>query len=143
MRLRVRLRLATRARRNADSDTHTEQPLMNRQRKLPRTIRLIGVPLDLGASRRGVDMGPSALRIAGLQSMLLGLGCTVHDMGNVSVPQRETLGHEGKWSDELEAMERNLRGARRDRAGVHRSARSDALARRTKSPNHVTGDGHL
>ena len=77
---------------------------MNKKEKLPRTIRLIGVPLDLGASRRGVDMGPSALRIAGLNAMLLELGCTVHDMGNVSVPQRETLGHEGKWSGELEAI---------------------------------------
>ena len=71
---------------------------------MPRTIRLIGVPLDLGASRRGVDMGPSALRIAGLTATLMGLGCTVHDIGNVPVPQRETLGHEGKWSDELEAI---------------------------------------
>ncbi len=67
------------------------ETLMYRRALVPRIIRLIGVPLDLGASRRGVDMGPSAVRIAGLTNMLLELGCTVHDMGNVPVPQRETL----------------------------------------------------
>lgn len=62
---------------------------------LPRHVRLIGVPLDLGAARRGVDMGPSALRIAGLASALERLGHTVVDEGNISVPQRETLGGDG------------------------------------------------
>lgn len=52
-------------------------------------IHLIGVPLDLGANRRGVDMGPSALRYAGLQSALVNLGHTVHDMGNLIVPGPE------------------------------------------------------
>ena len=37
-------------------------------------LRLIGVPLDLGAGRRGVDMGPSALRIAGITEGLSALG---------------------------------------------------------------------
>ena len=69
----------------------TSETLNERRANVPRVIRLIGVPLDLGASRRGVDMGPSALRIAGIGSMLLELGCTVHDVGNVPVPQRETL----------------------------------------------------
>ncbi len=55
-------------------------------------VRLIGVPLDLGAGRRGVDMGPSSLRIAGIASALQGLGCRVEDAGNIDVPQRETLG---------------------------------------------------
>lgn len=54
-------------------------------------IRIIGVPLDLGASRRGVDMGPSALRIAQLQSRLEELGHTVEDIGNLAVPERESL----------------------------------------------------
>ena len=49
-------------------------------------------------------MGPSALRIAGLTATLVKLGCAVHDMGNVAVPQRETLGREGRWSDELAAI---------------------------------------
>jgi arginase len=52
-------------------------------------IRIIGVPMDLGQSRRGVDMGPSALRVAGLQSRLKGLGHTVEDIGNIVVKQPE------------------------------------------------------
>lgn len=80
------------------------ETLMYRRAMVPRTIRLIGVPLDLGASRRGVDMGPSAVRIAGLTPMLLGLGCTVHDMGNVAVPQRETLPEDTGPAHELKAI---------------------------------------
>jgi arginase len=52
-------------------------------------IRILGVPMDLGASRRGVDMGPSALRVAGLQSRLKQLGCQVEDFGNIQVKQPE------------------------------------------------------
>ena len=51
----------------------------------PRTIRVIGVPLDLGQSRRGVDMGPSAVRVAGLEARLEELGHVVEDAGNISV----------------------------------------------------------
>ena len=40
----------------------------------PRQIRILGVPLDLGQSRRGVDMGPSAVRVAGLEARLESLG---------------------------------------------------------------------
>ena len=46
-------------------------------------IAIIGVPLDLGAGRRGVDMGPSAIRYAGLEERLTGLGFSVDDSGNV------------------------------------------------------------
>jgi arginase len=56
---------------------------------MPEKIRIIGVPMDLGASRRGVDMGPSALRVAGLQARLRQLGRQVEDSGNVPVPQPE------------------------------------------------------
>src|ERR1700691_1438699 len=56
---------------------------------MPDKKRIIGVPMDLGASRRGVDMGPSALRVAGLQARLRQLGRHVEDIGNVSVPQPE------------------------------------------------------
>ncbi len=48
-------------------------------------IRVIGIPLDLGQSRRGVDMGPSAVRVAGLQARLEALGHMVEDGGNVAV----------------------------------------------------------
>jgi arginase len=52
---------------------------------VPRKIRVIGVPLDLGQSRRGVDMGPSAVRVAGLEARLEELGHIVEDGGNVAV----------------------------------------------------------
>lgn len=53
-------------------------------------IAIIGAPLDLGAGRRGVDMGPSALRLAGLNAKLSTLGYTVDDCGNVPVAQPES-----------------------------------------------------
>jgi len=55
-----------------------------------RRIRVIGVPLDMGASRRGVDMGPSAMRVAGLEARLEALGHQVTDSGNVRVEIAET-----------------------------------------------------
>jgi arginase len=51
----------------------------------PKRIRVIGVPLDLGQSRRGVDMGPSAVRVAGLEARLEKLGHVVEDAGNITV----------------------------------------------------------
>lgn len=59
-----------------------------------RRIRILGVPLDMGASRRGVDMGPSAMRVAGLQARLEALGHQVSDGGNVrvAVPETRTSG---------------------------------------------------
>lgn len=56
-----------------------------------RVVRLIGVPIDYGQSRRGVDMGPSAIRYAGLQARLRGLGLEVHDCGNILVPTVEEV----------------------------------------------------
>ncbi len=56
----------------------------------PRKLHIIGVPLDLGQSRRGVDMGPSAVRVAGLEARLERLGHQVTDAGNVSVAIAET-----------------------------------------------------
>jgi arginase len=54
-------------------------------------IDLIGVPLDFGAGRRGVDMGPSAIRYAGLRGGLEALGHQVDDTGNLEVPVNETV----------------------------------------------------
>ena len=48
-------------------------------------VSIIGFPMDLGADRRGVDMGPSALRIAGLQSKLESLGYKVIDKGDIKI----------------------------------------------------------
>src|SRR5918996_5886188 len=54
-------------------------------------VAIIGAPMDLGAGRRGVDMGPSALRLAGLDERIRSLGYKVEDSGNVQVDQPENL----------------------------------------------------
>jgi arginase len=58
---------------------------------MPQKVRIIGVPMDLGQSRRGVDMGPSALRVAGLQARIKQLGLQVEDVGNIEVKQPEEM----------------------------------------------------
>ena len=58
---------------------------------LNKTIRIIGVPIDLGQNQRGVDMGPSAIRYAGLSARLKSLGYQLHDEGNLYVPVRDSL----------------------------------------------------
>lgn len=55
------------------------------------SIAILGAPMDLGAGRRGVDMGPSALRVANLNSRLTSLGYIVEDLGNVRVDQPESI----------------------------------------------------
>ena len=52
-------------------------------------VRLIGVPMDLGAGRRGVDMGPSAIRIAGIAEKLVALGHGVYDEGDIPIKAPE------------------------------------------------------
>jgi arginase len=70
-------------------------------------VHLIGVPLDLGGGRRGVDMGPSAFRIAGLGEQIGRLGREVVDRGNVPAPLRES-GSPGdahkKYIDDIAAV---------------------------------------
>jgi len=61
-----------------------------------KAVHIIGVPLDLGGNRRGVDMGPSALRIAGLAERIGQLGYTVVDRGDLPSPIPETR----EWRDE-------------------------------------------
>jgi arginase len=73
-------------------------------------IRIIGVPMDLGASRRGVDMGPSALRVAGLQSRLKQLGRQVEDIGNVTVKQPEEQHYGVKNAKYLEEISDACKG---------------------------------
>ena len=57
-------------------------------------IRILGIPLDLGQERRGVDMGPSAVRAAGLNQALKNLGHRVEDAGNIHVrlPEEQHYG---------------------------------------------------
>ena len=57
---------------------------------LGKTIRIIGVPMDLGASRRGTDMGPSALRIAGLGAAIRDMGLKLAREEDILVPAMET-----------------------------------------------------
>lgn len=58
-------------------------------------VSVVGVPLDLGAGRRGVDMGPSAMRNAGLVARIRSLGREVVDEGNLSAPVVESLAGPG------------------------------------------------
>jgi arginase len=77
-------------------------------------IDIIGVPIDLGADRRGVDMGPSAIRYAHLQNKLEELGCTVQDEGNVEVAIAEMCkitDAKMKYVDCIVPMSRRIAGA--------------------------------
>ncbi len=66
------------------------QPQHGAQWRPTRSIRVLGVPGHPGASRRGVDMGPSAVRVAGLEARLEALGHQVTDSGNIRVEIAET-----------------------------------------------------
>ena len=70
-------------------------------------VKIIGVPLDLGQERRGVDMGPSALRVAGLNDLIREMGFEVEDAGNLHVPIREMRhvgSHKAKYLTEIAAV---------------------------------------
>src|SRR5574340_1190879 len=73
-------------------------------------IRILGVPMDLGASRRGVDMGPSALRVAGLQTRLKQLGHQVEDIGNIPVKQAEEQHYGDKRAKYLKEIAETCKG---------------------------------
>jgi len=77
-------------------------------------IDVIGVPIDLGADRRGVDMGPSAIRYAHLHQKLEELGYTLNDRGNIEVPIQETCSITDsrlKYMDCIIPMARRVSGA--------------------------------
>ncbi len=77
-------------------------------------IDIIGVPIDLGADRRGVDMGPSAIRYSNLRQRLEMLGHSVEDMGNLEVPIQETCSITDpklKYIDCIAPMNRRVAGA--------------------------------
>src|SRR5512140_124629 len=77
-------------------------------------IDIIGVPIDLGADRRGVDMGPSAIRYAHLRQKLETLGYSVADTGNIEVPIAETCTIDDarlKYIDCIVPMARRTAGA--------------------------------
>jgi arginase len=79
-----------------------------------RTVTVIGAPLDLGQSRRGVDMGPSAIRYAGLEERLGALGVTVTDRGNILTREPEGLAvgdEQARYLEEILAACARLAGA--------------------------------
>ena len=55
-------------------------------------IHILGVPLDLGSGHRGVDMGPSAIRIAGLGEEIESLGHSITDRGDIASPSLKQSG---------------------------------------------------
>jgi arginase len=90
-----------------------------------RTARLIGVPMDLGADRRGVDMGPSAIRYGGLAEQLESAGQTCGDGGDIIVPQPEAAETDGA---DLEYGRAKYLSATADVCADVATAVSDALA---------------
>lgn len=78
---------------------------------MQRPISVLGVPMDLGSGRRGVDMGPSAIRYAALEERLERLGMDVEDLGDLRVPLPEES-HEGnpklKYLEEIVGVCREL-----------------------------------
>ncbi|MCA1728148.1 MAG: arginase [Actinobacteria bacterium] len=84
-------------------------------------VGILGVPMDLGQDRRGVDMGPSAIRYARLSQVLEDLGYTVTDLGNVQTPVPETV--EEEKGDSVGA----IRGVCEEAAGRAARMVSDGL----------------
>jgi len=79
---------------------------------MDKKVALVGVPMDLGGGRRGVDMGPSAIRIAGLEEGVIGLGLAFVDRGNVPVKEpssRIPKNKQARFLDEIADCCRNLR----------------------------------
>jgi len=83
---------------------------------MDRPVRVLGVPMDLGADRRGVDMGPSAVRYAGLTDEIESVGLDCVDDGDVPVPSPEqaksdgdrSLGGRAKYLESTERVCRRL-----------------------------------
>jgi arginase len=86
------------------------------------TIDVIGVPMDLGQARRGVDMGPSAVRYAGLDERLRRLGYGIEDSGNLAIRDRQLLPPSGGLAflpEVVRASERVYNAGRRALARGH------------------------
>lgn len=79
---------------------------------MARSIEIIGVPVDLGADRRGVDMGPSAIRYAGLKRAITNLKLDYRDLGNTNVPvpenSDEDVSDKKKYMHEINKVNKKL-----------------------------------
>ena len=124
-------------------------------------LHLIGVPLDLGGNRRGVDMGPSAFRIAGLGERLTALGMQVIDAGDLVAPIPETKAEgdpskkyvreiarvcERLYKTSLGVLEKGgvplVLGGDHSLAAGSVAATSDFLRREEKAPGLIWVDAH-
>jgi arginase len=95
------------------------------------TVTIIGFPVDLGSGRRGVDMGPSALRIAGLESKLTQLGYKVEDTGdiNIEIMEKQKISNPKlKYIDEILKTSKTL------------AARVEKVLEQEKFPLCIGGD---
>ena len=102
-------------------------------------VAIIGAALDLGAGRRGVDMGPSAIRYAGLSDRLTGAGIEVEDRGNVEAALAETR---AIGDEQARFLEEILETCGRIAAEVER-ARSDGLLPLVLGGDHSIAIGTL
>jgi len=77
-----------------------------------KNISIVGVPMDLGADRRGVDMGPSAIRYAGVVARLEKMGMDIRDRGDIPVsrPHHFTETENHKYLDEVVEANQKLAG---------------------------------
>ena len=85
-----------------------------------RNVAILGVPMDLGSDRRGVDMGPSAIRYAGLEAAIRATGRACRDDGDLSVPRPEPLARQDSAGDTASHIEEiiSVCGSVRDRVGA-------------------------
>ena len=102
-------------------------------------VAILGAELDLGAGRRGVDMGPSAIRYAGLGERLAGLGISCHDWGNIDVEIRETTAS----GDERARFLTQIREACEQVAGRVRAAAEQGLLPLVLGGDHSVALGTL
>src|SRR5215211_2354787 len=106
---------------------------------MPTRVAIIGAALDLGAGRRGVDMGPSAIRYAGLSDRLERAGIEVEDRGNVAAVLAETR---ASGSDQARFLDEILETCSRVDDEVE-SARSDGLVPLVLGGDHSIAIGTL
>ena len=83
-------------------------------------LHIVGVPLDHGAGRRGVGMGPSSIRIAGLHAAIKRLGYEIVDHGDLNVPAPETRASEGSNAKYLSVIDTTCRELSESVQGVLR-----------------------
>ncbi len=101
---------------------------------MSRKVAILGVPMDLGQGRRGVDMGPSAIRYGRLDERLAAIGCEVTDLGDVDVPAPRS------WGRACATGRRHglSRGHPRRLRGDDREARWRSPARPSRSSSAAT-----